>query len=269
MCILLLCSDCVIVFSDSSAPRNSIQRIDVYSVDYLLIWQMLFQGNLNLFSPEDKRRWTKDVLKNLISETSKSHGTPRTAREVGVNEGFKCNREKGRYSQCRKDGGRITSDGLGYVSAGSSGSGSVSDLEAEGDVDVDREGPQVENEDEDEDEDSLQNCHTWRQTLVQMRSLYPGLGKHSGMGGPFDPNEGDGGQGMCARLREMRDTQQEVLRAKRMIGRGKVSKRIKGHHTVDLPVAAVVGEGGGDGVGAKGRGRESFYTGHLNVQKTM
>ena len=157
----------------------------------------------------------------------------------------------------------MTSDGSGYVSADSSGSGSVSDLEAEGDIAVDREGPQV----EDMDEDSIQNCHTWRQTLVQMRALYPGLGKHSGIGVPFDPNEGDGGQGMCARLRKMRDTQQEVLRAKRMIGRGKVSKRIEGHGHPTVDFTAVVGEG--DGVGAKERGRESFYTGHLNGQKTM
>lgn len=186
---------------------------------------------------------------------------PRTAREVEANEG---NRGNGRYRRCQKDGGRITTDSPGYVSAGSSGS--VSDLEAEGGIDVDRGGPQA----EDEDEDSIRGFHTWRQTLVQMRTLYPGLGKHSGMGVSLDPTEGDGGQGMCARLCEMRDTQQEVLSAKRMIGRGKVSERIKGHPTIDL--AAVVGEG--VGAKAKERGREarqitSFYKGHLDGQTTM
>ena len=186
----------------------------------------------------------------MLLDTPKSHWTPRTVREAEENVGAHHNSKSVKQSRREKDEGRITRDCLGYVSASSSGS--VSELE----VEVDVEGPQRDGE------DSAQGFYTWRQTLVKLRTLYPVGENYSGIGVPADSNEGDGGRGMYARLLEMRDTQQEVMRAKRIIGRGKRWKGQMGQFNLDS--SAVTGE----------RGREtsqipSSYTGNLNGRMTL
>jgi hypothetical protein len=214
---------------------------------------------MTLFSNEDRRRWTKDVLDNLLSEEQQAHGMPGAVRGAEGYAGAQYNRKSRRDTRHRKGDGPITSGSSGYASACSSGT--VSEL----DVDAEAEGEAKEGENrQGDDEDCAQGTHTWRQTLVQLRTLYPGGGNYSGMGVPLDPIEGDGGRGMCARLREMRETQQEVMRAKRMMGRYKGFKGGTSRPSEDSATVAVVGERGrsrGRGKGVEAAHVPSFYKG--------
>lgn len=211
---------------------------------------------MTLFSNEDRRRWTKDVLENLLSEEALLHGMSRIVRGAEENAGAHYNRKSRRDTGYRKGDGPTTSGSSGYASACSSGT--VSELEVDVEAEGEGEAKEGGEDRQGDDEDSTLGNHTWRQTLVQLRALYPGGGNYSGMGVPLDPGEGDGGRGMCARLREMRETQQEVMRAKRMMGRYKGWKGGTSRHSVDSAAVA--------GVGERGRGREtahvpSFYKG--------
>ena len=217
---------------------------------------------MTLFSNEDRRRWTKDVLDNLLSEEQQVHGMPRAVRGAEGNAGAHYNRKSRRDSKHSKGGGPITSGSSGYASACSSGT--VSELEVDAEAEGEAEGEAKEGGEDrhGDDEDSAQGTHTWRQTLVQLRALYPGGGNYSGMGVPLDPGEGDGGRGMCARLREMRETQQEVMRAKRMMGRYRGFKGGSSRPSEDSDAVAVVGERGrGRGIGGEASHVPSFYKG--------
>lgn len=211
---------------------------------------------MTLFSNEDRRRWTKDVLDNLLSEEALLHAIPRTVRGAEENAGAHYYRKSRRDTRYRKGDGPTTSGSSGYASACSSGT--VSELEVDVEAEGEGEAKEGGEDRQGDDESSTQGTHTWRQTLVQLRTLYPGGGNYSGMGVPLDPSEGDGGRGMCARLRKMRETQQEVMRAKRMMGRHKGWKGGTSRPSVDPGAVAVAGE--------RGRGREavhvpSFYKG--------
>jgi hypothetical protein len=211
---------------------------------------------MTLFSNEDRRRWTKDVLDNLLSEEQQVHGMPRAVRGAEGSAGAHYNRKSRRDTKRRKGDGPITSGSSGYASACSSGT--VSELE----VDTEAEGEAKEGGEDHlgDDEDSAQCTYTWRQTLIQLRTHYPGGGNYSGMSVPLDPIEGDGGRGMCARLREMRETQQEVMRAKRMMGRYKGWKG--GTSRPSEAAVAVVGERGrSSGRGGEAAHVPSFYKG--------
>ena len=232
------------------------------SIAYLLLLPFSFQGDMTLFSNEDRRRWTKDVLDDLLSEEQQVHGMPRAVRGAEGHAGAHYNRKSERDTKHRKGDGPITSGNSGYASACSSCT--VSELE----VDAEAEGEAKEGgeDHQGDDEDSAQGTHTWRQTLVQLRTLYPGGGNYSGMGVPLDPIEGEGGRGMCARLCEMRETQQEVMRAKRMMGRYKGWKGEISRPSEDSAAVAVVGERGrsrgrGRGIGREAAHAPSFYKG--------
>lgn len=65
---------------------------------------------------------------------------------------------------------------------------------------------------------STETFQTWRQTLIQLRTMFPGGGNYSGVGVPLDPHEALGGSGdgnhMYARLLEMRSGQIDVMKTK-------------------------------------------------------
>ena len=94
--------------------------------------------------------------------------------------------------------------------------------------------------------------HSWRVALMQLRGMFPGAGNYSGVGVPLDKTEllpatgGYGvGNGMYARLLEMRHTQDLIIQRKQaQTERRKAAESID---TTSHPSAAA-------GTGALGRG---------------
>lgn len=130
------------------------------------------QGDVSLFSSEDRRLWTKSVLSSVVQD--------------------------------REEEARLQQDSLDIIkSVDRQDSGLDLHGISESDITIAAQ--------------ELQS-HTWRQTLIQLRTMFPGGGNYSGVGVPLDMHDSTGtlgdGNSIYSRLLEMRDTQAKVMRSK-------------------------------------------------------
>jgi hypothetical protein len=142
---------------------------------------------MTLFSDEDRRRWTREVLTRVGEEQrseqrrsacayTQPNGTGHTHRSL-------YDADTGQQSS---SGGSSSSRCVGGQQGFDSGK-----------------------------ESAVQSFQTWRQSLVQLRTVFPGGGNYSGVGAFLDPHDRGDGTGMCARLMEMRARQKDVMDSRR------------------------------------------------------
>ena len=99
-----------------------------------------------------------------------------------------------------------------------------------------------------ENKEEFVSPHSWRVALMQLRGMFPGAGNYSGVGVPLDKTEllpttgGYGvGNGMYARLLEMRHTQDQIiLRKQAQTEKRKAAESID---TTSHPSAGTLGKG--------------------------
>ena len=138
------------------------------------------QGDVSLFSCEDRRLWTNSVLSSVLQDREEEARLQQDALDVS------------------KSVGR-PSTATGSTDIGAELCDILSDTEIKA-------GAQ-----------ELES-HTWRQTLIQLRTMFPGGGNYSGVGVPLDMHDNTGtandGNSIYTRLLEMRETQDKVMRSK-------------------------------------------------------
>lgn len=151
---------------------------------------------MTLFSDEDRRLWTREVLTQVGEEQHAEHSLQEQRRNR--------ERESGAYTQ--SSGAQHTHRSLYNAdTAQHSSSGNGSSSHCVGELTGLDSG----------EESAVHSFQTWRQTLVQLRTVFPGGGNYSGVGAFLDPHDRGDGTGMCARLMEMRARQRDVMDSRR------------------------------------------------------
>ena len=160
---------------------------------FRLFFHFFLQGDVTLFSEDDRRLWTRSVLASVMADKKEEE----KETEIESLSAIVVDAPQSFQSSSGRTGG---------------GTGTGSSIRGTGSGDSALDAAQKENS------QSIDSFQTWRQTLIQLRTMFPGGGNYSGVGVPLDPHEtmtGFGeGNGMYARLLEMRELQLEVMKTK-------------------------------------------------------
>lgn len=206
---------------------------------------MWLQGDLTLFDEEDRRQWTREVLTSVmfdqqeeLREQDEVRSLSDTLSRSSVPPGHSVRTDKSSErsrSSTRFDRNVARTCTSTKAEAEADAAQSAEDQEEGG------EGGGGGGQGRGADEVRRDGSRTWRHTLIQLRTIFPGGGNYSGVGVPLDPHEagygGEGG-GMYARLLEMRETQVEVMKMKMHVPvqqRGQVSFEKDGVRGVHQP----------------------------------
>lgn len=184
---------------------------------------MPIQGDLTLFSDEDRRLWTRSVLSSVLQDREEES---RQQQDIDFLAGILTNRTAPTQgsSGCR-DGSETSStidriDMKVLSSTKNTDTSSVVDFNV-GKVDTAALEPQI---------PTFDAIQTWRQTLIQLRTMFPGGGNYSGVGVPLDIHDSMGapgdGNSMYTRLLEMRENQARVMRSKMYRGEADIQNGV-------------------------------------------
>lgn len=173
-----------------------------------------------MFDEEDRRDWTRDVLSAVMLDQQQElcvlhevRSLSDTLSRSSALPGHSAGNHTDKSSERSRGSTRFDRNAARTNSAKAEVDAEDAAMSAEGQGEGEGKG-------EERGVDDMRRgglgFRTWRHTLIQLRTMFPGGGNYSGVGVPLDPHEsgqGEGG-GMYARLLEMRETQVEVMKMK-------------------------------------------------------
>ena len=174
---------------------------------------------MTLFDEEDRRHWTRDVLSAVMLDQQQELCVQHEVRSLSDTlsrssavPGHSAANHTDKSSERSRGTTRFDRNAARTNSAKAEADAEHAAMAAEGQGEGEKGG-----QGRGSDEVRRGGLVTWRHTLIQLRTMFPGGGNYSGVGVPLDPHDvgygGEGG-GMYARLLEMRETQVEVMKMK-------------------------------------------------------